>query len=227
MKSKEIVGGEALVRWQHPEKGIVMPMKFIPVLEKNGLIIDVDICIWRQIFKFIGKRLEAGEKVVPISINISRQHVFDSVFRDCIVDFSKEFHVPPELVVLELTESGFLEDNEKMYEHLRYLKEQGFALSMDDFGTGYSTMTMLKNQPMDEIKIDRGFIVDIENPKSQSILSHTINMLQDLDLNIIVEGVENAAQQEYLLKYGCNKAQGFLYYKPMPMEEFATLLDQI
>ena len=128
--------------------------------------------------------------------------------------------------VLELTESGFLEDNEKMYDHLRYLKEQGFALSMDDFGTGYSTMTMLKNQPMDEIKIDRGFIVDIENPKSQSILSHTINMLQDLDLNIIVEGVENAAQQEYLLKYGCNKAQGFLYYKPMPMEEFATLLDK-
>lgn len=227
MKSGEIVGGEALVRWYHPERGIVMPMKFIPVLEKNGLIIDVDICIWRQIFKFIGKRLEAGEKVVPISINISRQHVFDSVFRDCIVDFSKEFHVPPELVVLELTESGFLEDNEKMYEHLRYLKEQGFALSMDDFGTGYSTMTMLKNQPMDEIKIDRGFIVDIENPKSQSILSHTINMLQDLDLNIIVEGVENAAQQEYLLKYGCNKAQGFLYYKPMPMEEFATLLDKI
>ena len=226
MKSGEIVGGEALVRWHHPEKGIVMPMKFIPVLEKNGLIIDVDICIWRQIFKFIGNRIAAGEKVVPISINISRQHVFDSVFRDCIIDFSKEFHVPPELVVLELTESGFLEDNEKMYDHLRYLKVQGFALSMDDFGTGYSTMTMLKNQPMDEIKIDRGFIVDIENPKSQSILSHTINMLQDLDLNIIVEGVENAAQQEYLLKYGCNKAQGFLYYKPMPMEEFATLLDK-
>ena len=226
MENGEIVGGEALVRWHHPEKGIVMPMKFIPVLEKNGLIIDVDICIWRQIFKFLGKRIAAGEKVVPISINISRQHVFDSVFRDCIVDFSKEFHVPPELVVLELTESGFLEDNEKMYEHLRYLKEQGFALSMDDFGTGYSTMTMLKNQQMDEIKIDRGFIVDIENPKSQSILSHTINMLHDLDLNIIVEGVESAAQQDFLLKYGCNKAQGFLYYKPMPMDEFATLLDK-
>lgn len=226
MESGKIIGGEALVRWKHPEKGIVMPMKFIPVLEKNGLIIDVDICIWRQIFKFLGKRLAAGEKVVPISINISRQHVFDSVFRDCITDFSREFHVPPELVVLELTESGFLEDNEKMYEHLRYLKQQGFTLSMDDFGTGYSTMTMLKNQPMDEIKIDRGFIVDIENPKSQSILSHTIDMLHDLDLNIIVEGVESAAQQEYLLKYGCSRAQGFLYYKPMPIEEFETLLDK-
>lgn len=225
MASGEIVGGEALVRWNHPERGIVMPMNFIPVLEKNGLIIDVDICIWRQIFKFLGKRLATGEKVVPISINISRQHVFDSVFRDCITNFSKEFDVPPELVVLELTESGFLEDNEKMFEHLRYLKKQGFTLSMDDFGTGYSTMTMLKNQPMDEIKIDRGFIVDIENPKSQSILSHTIDMLHDLDINIIVEGVESAAQQEYLLKYGCNKAQGFLYYKPMPIEEFAALLD--
>lgn len=225
MESGEIVGGEALVRWHHPKRGLVMPMSFLPVLEKNGLIIDVDICIWRQIFKFIGERIAAGEKVVPISINISRQHVFDSVFRDCIVDFSKEFQVPPELVVLELTESGFLEDNETMYEHLQYLKGKGFSLSMDDFGTGYSTMTILKNRPMDEIKIDRGFIVDIENPKSQSILSHMIDMLRDLGLNIIVEGVENTAQQEYLLKYGCNKAQGFLYYKPMPMEEFATLLD--
>lgn len=225
MENGEIVGGEALVRWHHPKKGLVMPMKFIPVLEKNGLIIDVDICIWRQIFKFMGERLAAGKKVVPVSINISRQHVFDNVFRDCIIDFSEEFHVPSELIVLELTESGFLEDNEKMYEHLRYLKAKGFTLSMDDFGTGYSTMTMLKNQPMDEIKIDRGFIVDIENQKSKCILSHTIDMLHDLDLDIIVEGVENASQREYLLKCGCNKAQGFLYYKAMPVEEFATLLD--
>lgn len=226
MENGEIIGGEALLRWYHPGKGLVMPTKFIPVLEKNGLIIDVDICIWRQIFQFMGKRLEEGKRVVPVSINISRQHVFDNVFRDCIVDFSKEFKVPPKLIVLELTESGFLEDNEKMYEHLKYLKSKGFTLSMDDFGTGYSTITMLNNQPMDEIKIDRGFIKDIENPKSRCILNHTISMLRDLELDIIVEGVENTAQKDYLLKCGCKKAQGFLYYKAMPVEEFAELLDK-
>lgn len=226
MENGKIVGGEALVRWHHPEKGLVMPNDFVPILEKNGLIIDVDICVWQQIFRFMGERLAQGKPVVPVSINISRQHVFDRAFKDCLIDFSREYDVPSELIVLELTESGFLEENEKMYENLDYLKAHGFTLSMDDFGTGYSTMTMLKNQPMDEIKIDRGFIVDLKNPKSQSILSHTISMLQDLDMDIIVEGVENCEQREYLLQQGCNKAQGFLYYKAMPVNEFATLLDR-
>ncbi len=225
MEDGSIVGGEALVRWCHPEKGMVMPGDFMPVLERNGLIIDVDICVWKQVFQFVGERLAQGKEVVPISINISRQHVFDRTFKDCLVEFSKEYNVPSSLIVLELTESGFLEENEKMYEHMEYLKSQGFTLSMDDFGTGCSTMMMLKSQQMDEIKIDRGFIIDIDNPKSQSILSHTISMLQDLDVDIIVEGVENDEQRDYLLECGCSKAQGFLYYKAMPVNEFATLLD--
>ena len=217
---------DALVRWHHPERGIVMPNSFIPVLERNGLVIDVDICIWRQVFGFLGKRLSEGKRVVPISINISRQHVFDSTFKDRLIDMSKEFNVPPALVPLELTESGFLENQGLMYERMHHLKEYGFKLSMDDFGSGYSNITMLKNEAMDEIKIDKGFVDDIATPKGRSILKHIIEMLRDLDLNIIVEGVEEAQQRDFLLGCGCTKAQGYYYYKPMTTADFETLLDK-
>lgn len=226
MESGRVIGGEALVRWRHKDNEMVSPGEFIPVIEKNGLIIDVDIYVWTQVFRFLGRRLEAGKRVTPISINISRLHVFDHSFRDMLVNLAKEYHVPPEYVPLELTESGFLENAEVMYENMKYLKNHGFSISMDDFGTGYSTMTMLKNQPVDEIKIDKGFIDDIDNPKSKSIVKHTLSMLKDLDMDVIVEGVEKESQRDYLLECGCSRAQGYLYYKPMPVEEFEKLLDQ-
>ena len=224
MRTKHLVGGEALIRWMHPKRGMVPPGEFIPVLEKNGLIINVDIYIWTKIFQFISSRFKNGKPIVPISINISRTHVFDKTFCECLIQLSKDYQVPPDYIILELTESGFLENESTMYDNLKLLKQYGFTLSMDDFGTGYSSMTMLKNQPVDEIKIDRGFIIDIENPKSQSIVSHTVAMLHELDMKIIVEGVETKAQEKFLLQCGCHRAQGFLYYKPMPLQEFETLL---
>lgn len=224
METGEIIGGEALVRWQHPTKGIVAPGEFIPVLEKNGFIINVDIYVWTEVFKFIGRLLKEKKKVVPISINISRMHVYDSSFRDCLVRLKNDYQVPPRYVPLELTETGFLKAEEIMYENMKYLKEQGFLLSMDDFGTGYSNMTMLKNQPVDEIKIDKGFIEDMDNAKSRIVVSHTISMLRDLNMDVIAEGVEEPEQQDFLVECGCKKAQGFLYYKPMPVEQFEALI---
>ena len=132
--------------------------------------------------------------------------------------------MPASYVPLELTESGFLETEEAMYENMKYLKNQGFTLSMDDFGTGYSTMTMLKNQPVDEIKIDKGFIDDMNNSKSKIIISHTISMLLELNLDVIAEGVEELEQQKFLVECGCKNAQGYLYYKPMPIENFEALI---
>lgn len=226
MRNGRIIGGEALVRWLHPERGTVSPAQFLPVLEQNGLIIDVDVYVWTKVFEMIGRRLEEGKHVVPVSINISRSHVFDRDFRKRLVGLATQYHVPPEYVFLELTESGFSEQEDVMYENMKFLKEYGFTLSMDDFGTGYSTMTMLKNQPVDEIKIDRGFILDIRNSRSQTIMRHTIQMLHELDVSIIVEGVEEKEQQDFLLDCGCRRAQGFLYYQPMPAAEFECLLDQ-
>lgn len=225
MDTGQVIGGEALVRWQHPTRGIIGPADFIPVLEKNGFIINVDVYIWTEVFRLIGRRLKAGKRVVPISINISRLHVYHREFKDCLYRLSREYEVPPEYVPLELTESGFLEKSDVMFEQMRQLKEKGFIISMDDFGTGYSTMTMLKNQPVDEIKIDRGFIEDMDNDRSRIIVSHTIEMLKELDVNITAEGVERKEQQEFLRECGCSKAQGFLYYKPMPQEDFEDLMD--
>lgn len=221
----KIIGGEALVRWHYKDNSMVAPGEFIPVVERNGLIIDVDIYVWTRVFRLIGRRLAEGKRVEPISINISRLHVFDTTFKDTIINLSRKYNVPPKYVPLELTESGFAENQDVMYENMDELRSYGFTISMDDFGIGYSTMTMLKNQPVDEIKIDKGFIDDIENPNSRSILRHTVQMLKELDLDIIVEGVENELQRDFLLECGCTNAQGYLYYKPMPADKFEELLD--
>lgn len=224
MRNGSVVGGEALVRWQHPQRGIISPAEFIPIIEKSGFIINVDAYMWEEVFRMIGRRLQEGKPVVPVSINISRQHVYDRYFVERLMKLRERYHVPPEYVPLELTESGFLEQEEVMYANMKYLKQQGFRISMDDFGTGYSTMTMLKDEPVDEIKIDRGFLDDMINAKSRIIVSHVLGMLRDLDLDMIAEGVENEEQQKFLLDCGCTNAQGFYYYKPMPAEEFEKLI---
>lgn len=225
MTDGSIVGGEALVRWRYKDNTMVAPGEFIPVVEKNGLIIDVDVYVWTRVFGFLGRRLAQGKRVEPISINISRLHVFDNSFKDTIINLSEKYSVPPQLVPLELTESGFAENQDIIYDNMEELRRYGFKISMDDFGIGYSSMTMLKNQPVDEIKIDKGFIDDIDDPKSRTILKHTVAMLKDLDLDTIVEGVETAGQRDFLLECGCERAQGYLYYKPMSVEKFEELLD--
>lgn len=224
MDSGRVIGGEALVRWLHPQKGIISPAEFVPVLEKNGFIINVDVYVWEEVFRFLGQLMEEGIQPVPVSINVSRVHAYDKEFCRTLCDLRDKYNVPPPYVPLELTESAFLADEEGMYNRLKFLRAQGFKVSMDDFGTGYSTMNMLKNQPMDEIKIDRAFITDMDNPKSKVIIRHTINMLKDLDTSIIVEGVEKKEQQDFLLECGCQKAQGYLYYRPMPVREFEKLV---
>lgn len=224
MRTGRIVGGEALVRWIHPEKGMISPGEFMPVLEKNGFIINVDEYIWDKVFAYLGKLKEENRELVPISVNVSRVHAYDKNMYDTLMMLKNEYDVPAAFVPLELTESAFLADEQGMYLRMNSLREQGFSISMDDFGTGYSTMNMLKTQPMDEIKIDRALIMDLDNPKSKVIIRHTVDMLKDLDTSIIIEGVETEEQKEFLLQCGCENAQGFLFYRPMPLEEFDNLL---
>jgi EAL domain-containing protein (putative c-di-GMP-specific phosphodiesterase class I) len=224
MNTGEIIGGEALVRWQHPEKGMISPGEFIPVLEKNGFIINVDDYIWEKVFAYLSKLRKAGRTLVPISINVSRLHAYDDKLTDTLLRLTKEYEVPAGYVPLELTESAFLEDEEGMYQRMENLRAHGFLVSMDDFGTGYSTMNMLKNQTLDEIKIDREFIRDLEKDKSRIIIRNTIAMLQQLGVHIVIEGVETQEQKKFLLGCDCADVQGFLFYRPMPVEEFDRLL---
>lgn len=224
MNTGEIIGGEALVRWRHPEKGMISPGEFIPVLEKNGFIINVDDYIWEKVFAYLSKLRKAGRTLAPISINVSRLHAYDDKLTDTLLRLMKEYEIPAEYVPLELTESAFLEDEEGMYQRMENLRAHGFLVSMDDFGTGYSTMNMLKNQTLDEIKIDREFIRDLEKDKSRIIIRNTIAMLQQLGVHIVIEGVETQEQKNFLLGCGCADVQGFLFYRPMPVEEFDRLL---
>lgn len=225
MATGRIVGGEALVRWVDPEHGVISPGEFLPVLEKNGFVIDVDVYIWEQVFQMQSRLLEEGRQLVPVSVNVSRVHAFDKGFCDTLCRLSEEYHVPPAYVPLELTESAFLWDEQGMYRQLEILQSKGFVTSMDDFGTGYSTMKMLKNQSMDEIKVDQAFIRDLEtNEKSRIVIRHTLSMLQELETNIIAEGVETEEQKKFLLDCGCQKAQGYLFYRPMPWQDFVALL---
>lgn len=224
MRTGRIVGGEALVRWMHPQKGLIAPGEFVPVLEKNGFIINVDEYIWKKVFAYLGRLKEEKRELVPISVNVSRVHAYDNNLCNTLIRLKKEYDIPASYVPLELTESAFLTDEKGMYQRMGVLRNEGFFISMDDFGTGYSTMIMLKNQPMDEIKIDRELIRDIDNPKSRIIVHHTVDMLRDLDANTIIEGVETELQKDFLLDCGCENAQGFLFYRPMPVEEFDELL---
>ncbi len=224
MSTDKIIGGEALVRWIHPEQGMISPGEFLPVLEKNGFVINVDTYIWEKVFAFIRDLENSDIEPVPISINVSRVHAYDKNFCNTLCNFSKKYQVNPAYIPLELTESAFLGDEEIMYSRMEYLRNYGFCISMDDFGIGYSSMKMLKNQPMDEIKIDREFILDLDSDKSKIVISGTIRMLQEMDIDIIIEGVETEVQKEFLLEHGCSRAQGYLFYKPMPAEEFRALL---
>lgn len=223
MTDGHIVGGEALVRWIHPAEGLIPPDSFIPVLEKNTSVIDMDKIIWKKVFALLSELKHDYNIELPVSINISRLHSHDDSFVDILKEFSDEFQISPSLVPLELTESAY-SGSEIMYRKISSLKQYGFLFSMDDFGSGYSTMNMLGSQPVDEIKIDKVFLNHIEDPKSQIIIHHSIDMFHALGLKIVVEGVETEFQRKLLLEWGCRYAQGYLFYKPMPAQNFKELV---
>ena len=178
MGEEKIIGGEALLRWNHPHEGYLMPGKFIPVLEKSGYIIQVDTYIWEQVFKAISEWIARGYNVVPVSVNVSRIHVYQKDFIEVICGLSQKYNVSPSLIKLELTENAFEEHAEILFSSMKYLRKKGFQFSMDDFGTGYSSMNMLKDEPIDEVKLDRQFFVDMNDKKGRIIVKNVIEMIK-------------------------------------------------
>lgn len=226
MRTGEVIGGEALIRWVDKEKGIIPPGKFLPLFEENGFIVTLDKLIWKNIFEFQRKRLNEGKKAVPISVNLSRVHIYDKSLVQTLVGFKDEYHVDPDLVWIELTESAMVDNQEDIFDKMKELQSYGFKISMDDFGTGYSSLFMLKKQPVDEVKMDRAFVLDIEQPESLIILQNTAKMLLELNKKVIVEGIETEKEKETLLECGLFRGQGYYFYKPMPIDEFERLLDK-
>lgn len=220
----EIIGAEALVRWLHPERGMIYPDQFIPVIEENGFVRKVDYYIWEEACHFIKKCMDEGINTCPVSVNVSRVHLRDD---ECIKTLSgmiEENGIPKELLELEITETA---DDQQISLKALQLKEEGFTLLMDDFGSGYSSLNILLETPFDVIKLDKKFIENMMvSEKGRLLLEQVVSMAGKLDLGLLAEGVETKDQIELLESIGCDQVQGYYYAKPMPKEEFFELLKQ-
>ncbi len=219
--TSKVIGAEALVRWIHPTKGIIPPARFIPLFEKNSFIIRMDIYIWEQVCKAIRRWIDEGKTPVPISINVSRLHIVDPTLKNTLVSLTDKYDIPHELLEIEITETAFMDNTDTIQRCILELKELGFTVSIDDFGSGYSSLNMLKEVSVDTLKIDRAFLKEVVNTsKGKIIISHTIAMANELNLNVVSEGVETVEQAEFLVKNGCRAAQGFLYSKPLSVQNY-------
>lgn len=222
----KIVGAEALVRWKHPERGMIFPGQFIPVLEKNGFISDLDLYVWEEVCSHIRKWMDAGIKPVPVSINVSRIDMLSMDVVKELNDLVDKYKIEKKYLKVEITESAYVDDGNKVFEILKDLEDAGFTLLMDDFGSGYSSLNMLKETIVDILKIDMKFldIKEEDTKKGFAILKSIIKMSNEMNLPIIVEGVETKEQAEFLTKMKVRYAQGYLFYKPMHVDDFEELL---
>lgn len=226
LATDKIIGAEALVRWQHKEKGLISPGMFIPLFEKNGFIIKLDFYVYEAVFKMIRNRILNKENIVPISINVSRCHLGDDKFVEKLEKLVDKYQIPKEYIEIEITESIFSKEDSSAISLINDLKAHGFTISMDDFGSGYSSLNLLRKVPIDVLKIDKVFIDNSDNPeRSQVIIEEIISMASKIRLKTICEGVETKVQRDFLKKAGCDMVQGFFYSKPLSYNDFKELLD--
>jgi diguanylate cyclase (GGDEF)-like protein/PAS domain S-box-containing protein len=225
LSTGKICGFEALLRWQHPEKGTVSPAEFIPVLEDTGLIVPVGEWVLRSACMQIKAWQNSGLKVPPVSVNLSPRQFEQKGLKDAVHEVLAETGVDPGLVEFEITESLLMHDPEGAAHTLASLKESGVRLSMDDFGTGYSSLGYLKRFPIDTLKIDRSFINDISTDADDATLTRAIiHLAQNLRLKVVAEGVETEDQLSFLKSNGCDEMQGYLFARPTDAEECGRML---
>ena len=220
-----IIGVEALVRWQHPEWGLVPPARFIPVAEKTGLIRAIGEWVLLQALADSARWQAAGLPAVPVAVNLSMAQFRHEALRTFVSQALENSGVPAHLLELELTESVAMEDSEFTTATIRRLKDLGLQLSIDDFGTGYSSLSYLKRFAIDKLKIDQGFVRGLNlNPEDGAIVLAVIHLAHSLGLRTIAEGVETREQAARLRAMGCDEFQGYLFSRPVPASDLAVLL---
>ena len=229
IRTGQIVGTEALARWIHNGE-VIQPFRFIPTMERNGFIIHLDLYILKRVCEAINEWIEKGYKLVPISVNISRNDISGvghdpRMLAERIIRIIKEYDIDPKYIIIEVTETTEASEQKDLYDFIRNMSEAGIATSIDDFGTGCSTLSVLRDFPVNEIKIDRSFINhEAFSTQDQIIIKSIIQMARQLNLNVITEGVETEEQARFLLELGCNHAQGYLYDKPLEQSAFESRL---
>lgn len=219
-----ISGAEALVRWEHPVFGLLNPIKFIPIFEKNGFIVDLDKYVFEQVCINLRKWLQADYKPVPISVNVSRVHFVNSNFVSEYKNIKEKYQIPDALIEIEITESVVFGNLNEIFSTMKDFRENGFIISMDDFGSGYSSLGLLREMPIDTLKLDKVFLNHIEDNNAQIIVNNVVNLAKSLKLNVVAEGVETTIQAEFLKDIGCDMAQGYVFAKPMPLNEYDKLI---
>ncbi len=220
-----LVGAEALVRWNHPENGMISPAVFIPNFEKNGFITNLDLYVFQEVCSFLRRCMDNRWSIVPISINFSRYDIFLPDLVERMEQIRKIYDVPTKNLRVELTESVMLGGPDYVNEVIGKLHECGYIVEMDDFGSGYSSLNVLKDVDLDIIKLDMRFLSqDTSSSKGGTILSSVVRMAKWLNLPVIAEGVETVEQADFLRSIGCEYIQGYLYSKPLPEREYVTLV---
>jgi diguanylate cyclase (GGDEF)-like protein len=227
LQSNRAIGLEALLRWNHPEMGMVSPADFIPLAEESGLIVPIGEWVLRTVCEQMHTWQNAGMTPLRVAVNLSACQFRQTLFSHLVGNILDETRVSSEWLELELTESVIMDDIQTSSTVLRELKDMGVHISMDDFGTGYSSLSLLKRLPLDTLKIDQSFVRDITNdPDDAAIVDAIVSLAHNLRLRVIAEGVETREQLEYLRSRGCDEVQGFLYSRSQPAEQIEHWLSE-
>lgn len=225
--TNKLAGAEALVRWDHPIYGLIYPGNFIPMFEQNGFITTLDYYIWEKTCQIISKWKKGGYPLFPVSVNVSRADIYHPDLCNMLVGLVRKYGLAPEELHLEVTESAYTENPDQLLKTVEKLHSEGFIIEMDDFGSGYSSLNMLNQMKIDILKLDMKFIQnETSKPNEKSILNFVVNLAKWMKLNVVAEGVETDMQLEKLRSIGCDYAQGFLFAKPMPENQYCELLEK-
>lgn len=228
-QKEQVAGAEALIRWKHPEKGMISPAQFISVFENNGLIVQLDYFVFEHVCMQLAAWQKAGKKQIPISVNLSRHHFKNFDFLIRLQTLAARYQVDPSLIELEITESIFFDEPsiERVKQIVHQIHQAGFTCSLDDFGSGYSSLGLLKEFEIDAIKLDRVFFPEVLDHRSRVVIEGIIALAKNLNLEIVAEGVEHADQAAFLCEIGCDRIQGYYYSPPLAPDAFDSLREQM
>ncbi|NLI21996.1 MAG: EAL domain-containing protein [Clostridiales bacterium] len=221
----EPISAEALVRWNHPTRGIVPPKDFIPLFERNGFITRLDYYLWESVCRYQRRLRDEGIAPLPVSVNVSRLNLYNDHLCEDIIGLVNRYGLEPAMLKLEITESAYTDNPEQLLSAVKTLREYGFEIMMDDFGSGYSSLSMLKDLTVDILKVDMRFLAGMENNgRAANVMASIVRMAKWLEIVVIAEGVETQPQIDFLRSIGCDEVQGYFYSRPMPEEAFSALL---
>ncbi|MFU8790201.1 MAG: putative bifunctional diguanylate cyclase/phosphodiesterase, partial [Methylobacter sp.] len=216
-----LIGAEALIRWQHPEKGFIPPDKFIPVAEECGLIQAVGTWVLEQAFIHLRQWDKQQAHLPHLAVNVSPRQFYHDDFMGILARLVKQYQISPSRIMVEFTEGLLMNDVDTAIDKIKQLKKLGYTFSIDDFGTGYSSLSYLKHLPVDQLKIDKSFIEDITKDKDDAVFVGTIIAIaQHMNLSVVAEGVESKTELEFLKDNGCPYYQGYYFSKPLPESQF-------